>query len=101
MHSADQAADALAGAIRQVATAHGQPDRYHETITRSWARCVAVHCERWPASTFPEFLDRNPQLLDSSLLGHFYSRELLATPNARAQWVTPDRHPLPARQSNT
>jgi hypothetical protein len=94
-HGADQAADAMAAAIREVAAAHGEPGRFHETITRSWAQCVAVHRERWPASTFPEFLDRNPQLLDPGLLGHFYSPELLRSPKARASWIAPDRHPLP------
>jgi hypothetical protein len=96
MHGADQAADVVAGAIRQVAAAHGQPSRYHETITRSWVRCVAVHRERWPADSFAEVLDRNPQLLDPGLLGHFYSPELLGSPEARGRWVTPDRHELPA-----
>ena len=43
-----------------------------------------------------DFLDRNPQLLDSGLLGHFYSAELLAGLPARSQWVAPDVHPLPA-----
>lgn len=95
MYGADQAADAIAGGIRQVAAAHGQASRFHETITRSWVRCVAVHRERWPAGTFAEFLDRNPQLLDPGLLGHFYSPELLGSPKARDHWVTPDRHELP------
>jgi len=54
---------------------------------------VAVHRERWPAGTFPEFLDRNPELLDPGLLDHFYSPELLGSQEARAQWVTPDPSP--------
>lgn len=95
MHGADLAPDAIAEAIRQVAAAHGQESRFHETITRSWVRCVAVHRERWPADTFAEFLDRNPQLLEPSLLGHFYSAELLGSPEARDHWVTPDRRHLP------
>jgi len=95
MHGTDRAADAVAAAIRQVASAHGQPDRFHETITRSWVRCVAVHRERWPAATFADFLDRNPRLLDPGLLGHFYSPGLLASPEARGQWVTPDLHAFP------
>ncbi len=98
-HDPDQAADAVAGAIRQVAAAHGQESRFHETITRSWVRCVAVHRERWPADTFAEFLNRNPQLLDPDLLGHFYSPRLLGSPEARGRWVTPDLRdlPVPAR----
>jgi hypothetical protein len=55
-----------------------------------------VHRERWPAATFSEFLDRNLRLLDPGLLGHFYSPGLLASPQARGQWLTPDRHALPA-----
>jgi hypothetical protein len=97
--TADDAADAVAEAIRQVAAAHGQPGKFHETITRSWARCVAVHRERWPAATFGEFLERNPQLLDSNLLGHFYSPGLLGSREARAGWVSPDLRALPALAS--
>jgi hypothetical protein len=96
MHGPDLAADLVAADIRAVAAAHGQEGRFHETITRSCARCVAVHRERWPADTFAEFLDRNPQLLDPGLLGHFYSPGLLGSPEARDNWVAPDRRELPA-----
>ena len=95
-HDPEQAADSVAAAIRQVAEAHGQPTKFHQTITRSWVQCVAVHRERWPAPSFEEFLDRNPQLLDSGLLGHFYSPGLLASGQARSEWVTPDLRALPA-----
>jgi hypothetical protein len=94
-HGFSQAADAMAEAIRQVATAHGAPEKFHATITRAWAQCVAVHQQRWPADTFEGFLDRNPQLLDSRLLDHFYSPERLRAPVARASFAEPDRHPLP------
>lgn len=91
-----EASDAMADAIRAVAAAHGQPARYHETITRAWARCVAVHRQRWPAETFPQFLEQNPRLLDSQLLAHFYSPERLRSAEARQSWIDPDRSPLPA-----
>jgi hypothetical protein len=94
-HDASDAVDCVAAAIRQVAAAHDQPAKFHETITRSWVQCVAVHRERWPAASFEEFLDRNPQLLDAGLLGHFYSPGLLASPEARSEWVDPDLHALP------
>jgi hypothetical protein len=96
MHDAETAADVMAAAIRQVAAAHHQESKFHVTITRSWVRCVAVHRQRWPAATFAEFLDRNSQLLDPDLLGHFYSPQLLVSPAARDHWATPDRHELPA-----
>jgi hypothetical protein len=95
-HGTEGAADAVAAAIGEVAAAHGQPAKYHETVTRAWVRCVAVHRERWPAATAAEFFDRNPGLLDPGLLGHFYSPSLLASDAARSRWVTPDLHDLPA-----
>jgi hypothetical protein len=91
-----EASDAMAEAIRAVAVAHGQDAKYHETITRAWATCVAVHAQRWPAGTFPEFIERNPQLLDPGLLACFYSPSRLQSPEARQAWLTPDRRPLPA-----
>ncbi len=96
MHGTELAPSAVTQAIRQVAAAHGQESRFHETITMSWVRCVAVHRERWPADTFAEFVSRNQQLLDPGLLGHFYSPELLSSPDSRDRWVTPDLHDLPA-----
>jgi hypothetical protein len=56
---------------------------------------VAVHIERWGADSFEGFTDRNPDLLDSKLIQHFYSRELLSQP-ARASWTVPDLRQLPA-----
>jgi hypothetical protein len=96
VHDFEHAAAAMSEAIRQVATAHGQPGKYHETVTRAWTRCAAVHQQRWPGGTFAEFLDLNPQLLDSSLLAHFYSPELLRSPLARQSYVEPDLRPLPS-----
>jgi hypothetical protein len=99
LHGPEQAADRVADAIRQVAAAHGQPAKYHETITQSWVRCVAVHRQRWPAATAGEFFDRNPALLDPGLLEHFYSKAVLASAAARSQWVTPDLRELPVLAS--
>jgi hypothetical protein len=95
-HSPEAAGDAVAVAIRQVAAAHGEPGRFHETLTRCWVRCVAAHRQRWPGDTFAEFLDRNPRLLDPRLPAHFYSPGLLNSQDARDRWLPPDLHPLPA-----
>jgi hypothetical protein len=96
IHGFERAADTMGEAIRQMAIAHGQPGKYHETMTRAWARCVAVHKQRWPGETFAEFLDLNPGLLDSALLTHFYSPERLRTSAARQSYVEPDLRPLPS-----
>ena len=94
-HEPEAACRLVADAIRQVAAAHGAPDKFHATITAAWVRCVAVHRERWPAPTFDEFIRRNEALLDPKLLGHHFSPSLLAD-EARTAIIEPDLRPLPA-----
>ncbi len=96
LYPAGEAANVVAAAIRRVARLHGAQDKYHDTITRSWLHCVAVHMQRWGADTFEEFLERNPDLLDADLIEHFYSRGVLFSDRSRASWSTPDLHRLPA-----
>jgi hypothetical protein len=94
----DEAQPAMAAALRHLATAHGMPGRYHDTLTRSWVHLVAVHRERWGAPTFEAFMaiaDNRP-LLDRHLLDGHYSSELMASDSARARWATPDLARLPA-----
>jgi hypothetical protein len=96
LYSIDEAAEVMVAAIRHVARLHGAEDKYHETITRAWLHFVAVHMQRWGADSFEEFLERNPDLLDSKLIQHFYSRELILSDPARAAWIAPDLGRLPA-----
>ena len=95
LYDIDEAVDVMTAAIRHVAARHGAPDKYHETITRSWLHFVAVHRQRWGAQTFEAFLRRNPYLLKRNLVEHFYSRELLFSDSARTTWVDPDLGQLP------
>jgi hypothetical protein len=95
MYETDRAAEVMVAAIRHLAHAHGEVAKYHETITRAWLHCVAVHDQRWGAAEFDTFLDHNPDLLDRTLLGHFYSRELIGSDDARASWSDPDLRALP------
>lgn len=94
-HDRDVALERIETTIRRVATAHGAPDKYHRTITEGWAALVAHHLAEAPDLPFDEFCARFPGLLDPSLLGRHYSRELLADPAARAGMVDPDLRPLP------
>ncbi len=91
----DEATEVMAAAIRRVARLHAAEDKYHETMTRAWLHLVAVHAQRWSADTFEEFLQRNPGLLDSKLIGHFYSSQVIRSDSARASWTDPDLRPLP------
>jgi hypothetical protein len=96
LYPIDAAAESMSAAIRHLAKLHGAENKYHETITRTWIQFVAVHRERWGAATFEQFLERNPDLLDSKLLEHYYSPAVIAGQTARERWATPDRHRLPA-----
>jgi hypothetical protein len=92
----DEATEVMSAAIKHVAHQHGAGRKYHETVTRAWLHLVAVHCQRWGEDTFQRFLERNEDLLNGRLLTHFYSRELILSDRARAAWIDPDVHPLPA-----
>ena len=92
----EAAAEVMVEAIRFLAAEHGAPGKYHETITRAWVHCVAVHSQRWGAASFEEFIERNPELLDRTLLEHFYSPDLIRSQPARVAWTPPDLRPLPA-----
>jgi hypothetical protein len=96
VYPSEEAAEIMVAAIRHVARLHGAEDKYHETMTRAWLHCVAVHSRRWGAESFEEFLERIPDLLDNGLVGHFYSRELIRSEAARASWIAPDVRRLPA-----
>ncbi len=96
LYSIDEAADVMAASIRHVARLHGADGKYHETLTRAWLHFVAVHVQRTPADDFERFLERNPDLLDTQLIQHFYSRELILSDQARASWTAPDLRHLPA-----
>jgi hypothetical protein len=96
LYPIDEAADVMAAAIRRAARLHGAEDKYHESITHAWLHFVAVHIQRWGADTFEGFLGRNPELLDGSLIQHFYSLELILSERARASRIAPDLRPLPA-----
>jgi len=97
-HRIADAEAAMTGALREVAAAHGMPERYHDTLTRSWVRLIAVHRRRWDAATFDAFMERaeNRPLLERALLDGHYTRELLFSGRARAGWVAPDVAPLPS-----
>jgi hypothetical protein len=82
--------------LRHLAAAHGQPERFHVTLTDAWVRAVAHHLEVDPAvAGFDGLLERFPQLLRQDLLGAHYSPGLLWSQAARVHSLPPDRLPIP------
>ena len=81
--------------LRHLTLAHGEPERYHETLTTAWARLIAHHAVTHTGGDFEAFLEAHPRLLSRDLLLGHYSRERLFSPAARADFVEPDLRPLP------
>jgi hypothetical protein len=91
----DHAIDRARHGLRHIASAHGEPERYHETLTTAWARVIAHHALAAADTGFDAFLAAHPRLLRRDLLLGHYSRERLFSPTARARFVEPDLEPLP------
>ncbi len=56
-HGLDAATPEIERRLRDMAAAHGMPERYNRTLTLFWVRLVAHISERRPAATFAGFLD--------------------------------------------
>jgi hypothetical protein len=85
----------MSEAVRYVATAHGTPGKYHETLTLAWTRIVAAHADLTGRSSFEDLLVDFPSLLDRDLPERHWSRDLLWSEDARSGWREPDLQPLP------
>ena len=88
--------DALArfsAALRRYAASKGKPDRYHETITFAFLLLIYERMQRSGASTWEEFEPANSDLFgwNPSVLSAYYRPEVLASDDARARFLLPDR----------
>ena len=92
--SCEKMHSALVGFLRS----HGiEPtEKYHATMTRAWILAVRHFMESSPeVHSANEFIDRNPNLLDSSIMLTHYSTELLFSTEARNSFVEPDLDWIP------
>jgi hypothetical protein len=72
------------------------PAKYHETLTRAWILAIRHFMAQTPDTTsFAELAERQPQMLDPQIMLTHYSRDRLFSPEARADFVAPDRDPIP------
>jgi hypothetical protein len=82
--------------LREVASSHGTPERFHLTLTWSWLHLVALH-RQWSSNrSFDAFLDAHDALLDTELVSRHYHERTLWCEAARTRWIDPDRRPFPA-----
>lgn len=97
----DAAFEQLREDIRRLNEAHGTPNTdtsgYHETITWLFVRLIThLRDQHPPDIPAARLADLAVELLsDRSMPGRYYSPSLLASSEARARVVAPDRDPLP------
>jgi len=92
----DEASEVVTTGIRRFAAHHGSADRYNDTMTRFWLRVVGLGIIRHPELGFEDLLAAEPHLLDKGLPFRHWSRERMASDEARRQWVEPDLGQVPA-----
>jgi hypothetical protein len=90
------AEERIRASIRNFATSVGHVPKYHETMTRAWLRLVYAAYAATPEITeYVAFVSQHPSLLDKNALTPFYSPQVLASNEARYNWIPPDLKPLP------
>lgn len=94
-HGFDEASRRVVDGIQRFAAHHGATGLYHETVTRAWLRLIAAARRTTPAGSFAAFLAASPQLTVKGALDPYYDPATLASDAARADFVPPDRGPLP------
>lgn len=74
--------------------------KYHETITKAWV--LAVHhfmSKTSNSESADEFINKNPELLDSKIMLTHYSAEVLFSQEARESFIEPNLSPIPRHDS--
>ncbi|MFC1680329.1 hypothetical protein ACFL1S_00830 [Pseudomonadota bacterium] len=72
------------------------PSKYHATLTKAWI--LAVHHfmnKAGDSKSADEFIDRNPEMLDTKIMMTHYSAEVLFSDEARTAFIEPDLDPIP------
>jgi hypothetical protein len=101
----DIAVAKMCSGVKKYNAAHKVPEAigrgYHETMMQAWMRLVHFTlCEYGPAENADAFYDQNPQLSEKKALRFFYTRDLIMSPKAKAEFVQPDLIPFPQSKKN-
>jgi hypothetical protein len=93
---------AFQAALQSFLGHHGiDPAKYHATLTQAWLLAVLHFMEisatdaAGSLAGSEAFLGRHPLLLDPAIMFTHYSRELIGSDAARAEFVEPDIRPIP------
>ncbi len=86
----------LGNALRRyIGAVGGQPSAFHETVTRAWIDVVAAFDAERPDAPLTDAAEALvARCSGKDYLHRYYSPEVLASEEARARWVEPDRTPI-------
>ncbi|HUJ31281.1 MAG TPA: hypothetical protein VLY23_08380 [Candidatus Acidoferrum sp.] len=92
----EQAGERMRAGLHRFVAYHGKSG-YHETITDFWLRAIAAHVRELCATREPVYVVNEvvEALGDKNLVFRHYSREKIASPEAKASRTEPDLVPLP------
>ena len=91
----DEAAEQMKRGIQRLAASYGKTG-YHETITEFWLRMVRGFLAAGDRpKSIAVLANQVVEMYDKNLILDYYSPELLASPEAKANWLEPDLKRLP------
>lgn len=95
-YGVEQATENIRKQIIQFATAAGQPNKYHETITIASILMVAHFMKGDDAANSEAFIKAHPSLQQDfkELIKSHYSQDIFSDPNARKIFIEPDLAPF-------
>jgi hypothetical protein len=89
-HDFATAAHRFSMALREIARRAGNPAAYHDTITIAFLALIAERSAIGEFAGVEDFLQRNPDLLDKSVLERWYAPERLRSAVARRVFILPE-----------
>jgi hypothetical protein len=91
-HGREETRRKMLDGLARFATAKGQPEKFHVTMTHAWIDLIDAARRAHPdAPDAAALVGACPQLSDRDALLRFYSPERLNSAEARERWVPPDR----------
>ena len=85
-----EATGRVAAGIRALAARAGAPDKFNATITWAFMSLIAERMLTSDCAGAEDFIRRNPDLSDGSVLARWYSKRRLTSDHARAVALLPD-----------
>ena len=77
-------------ALRAMTARIGKPEAFHQTVTVAFLAVIAERLEAGGQAEFAAFAAANPDLMQKSILGRWYSPERLGSEAARSTFLLPD-----------